>query len=463
MTQLGTIAYNEGGLLLFGTLAMGWTFRAVVTPARRPGRFPIAGLMAGFACGSKLTAVPEILVAVGVISAVAILLGHRTRRVHSEAEPRIESGAPTEAEDVRVSAALRARLVETPVPLAMRLTGVATFVLAGLLAFAPWLIRNQLWAGNPVFPEAMSLLGRGHFSDAQVDRWKQAHAPRADQRSVAARLNAWRADVWASWQYGYGLLPLGVAAGVLTLLRKPASRADSDSDSNVRAGTSAADAAVGARSRQGRPPSPSPEAPDFQVLKNIRIAGFLLTSMFVALSAVWLGFTHLQGRFFVVGIPIAALLLAGMRWGRGAAIGAALVLIAAGVGFARLHGALAERLIERKMTVLLGYENIAEAFVPQAFDGVPQEAPVALVGDARAFVYPGPMNRLFYRTVFDVDAKPGETVIDAWRRGAPPDAWLLVDPIELGRFRNTYAGIPPLSAEYADRREPFVIPPKPGH
>jgi hypothetical protein len=67
---------------------------------------------------------------------------------------------------------------------------------------------------------------------------------------------------------------------------------------------------------------------------------------------------------------------------------------------------------------------------------------------------------LFYRTVFDVDVKPNETVIDAWRRGAPGNAWVLIDPIELGRFHATYAGIPELPAEYADRREPFLIPPK---
>jgi hypothetical protein len=81
LAQLGSIAYNEGGLLLFGTLAFGWAFDAVVTPARRPGRFPVAGLLAGFACGSKLTAVPEVLMAVGAISAFAVLLTGRRRAI----------------------------------------------------------------------------------------------------------------------------------------------------------------------------------------------------------------------------------------------------------------------------------------------------------------------------------------------------------------------------------------------
>ena len=52
----------------------GWATLAVASPARRLGRFPVAGLMAGFACGCKLTAVPEVLVAVAGLATIAILL-----------------------------------------------------------------------------------------------------------------------------------------------------------------------------------------------------------------------------------------------------------------------------------------------------------------------------------------------------------------------------------------------------
>ena len=51
---------------------------------------------------------------------------------------------------------------------------IAVFVVCGVVVFSPWLIRNYVWARNPVFPEGMSVLGRGHFSAEQVARWEAA-------------------------------------------------------------------------------------------------------------------------------------------------------------------------------------------------------------------------------------------------------------------------------------------------
>lgn len=391
MAQLGSVAYNEGGLLLFGTLATGWAFRAAINPSKQLGRFPIAGLMAGFACGSKLTAVPEVLLAVGAAATLGVMLTHRRSSV------AFSSGEKNPG----------------TVPMKLRFAGVAMFFVAGVVAFSPWLIRNQLWARNALFPEAAGVLGPGHFTPAQVDRWKHAHSPRPDQQTLAARITAWRTGVWQSWQYGYVLFPVALLA----------------------AGT--------------------------RLFRNMRFAGLLLILTFAVLSIVWLGFTHLQGRFFIFAVPLAGLMLGCAAWGRtGLWVSGALVLVAGGFGFAHLHSELAQRLFDRQMTALLGFENLPEFMTPAALKDVPQGAPVVLVGDARAFVYPGPMNRLFYRTVFDVDAKPDESVIDAWRQGAPDDAWLLVDPNELRRFRSTYTGIPDLPAEYANQTEPFLIPPK---
>jgi hypothetical protein len=64
--------------------------------------------------------------------------------------------------------------------------------------------------------------------------------------------------------------------------------------------------------------------------------------------------------------------------------------------------------------------------------------------------------------VFDVDAQPGQSVIEAWAAGAPAGAWVLVDPNELLRFHRTYKGIPPLPPDVAGRRETFVVPPVAG-
>src|SRR6476646_5129504 len=73
MLLLAPVAYNEGGLLLFGTLAVAWALVGVQTwiasPERRGslGPFALAGAFAGFACGAKLTGVPIVLLAVAIV------------------------------------------------------------------------------------------------------------------------------------------------------------------------------------------------------------------------------------------------------------------------------------------------------------------------------------------------------------------------------------------------------------
>ena len=91
---------------------------------------------------------------------------------------------------------------------------------------------------------------------------------------------------------------------------------------------------------------------------------------------------------------------------------------------------------------VLGYEDF-KPLIPQAAELIDHsDAPIALVGDARAFLYQVPMTRLFYRTVFDVNVKPGQTAADAWLEGAPANAEKVVDLNELERFSRTYYAIP---------------------
>lgn len=52
----------------------------------------------------------------------------------------------------------------------------AAWLLLGLLAtMLPYLIRNLIWTGNPLFPLATSWLGRGHWTIEQATRWQAAH------------------------------------------------------------------------------------------------------------------------------------------------------------------------------------------------------------------------------------------------------------------------------------------------
>ena len=371
LTQLGAIAYVEGGFLFFGVLSIGWTLIALREPENRLRRFALAGAMAGFACGAKLTALPEILVAV----------------------PAITFAMFTARKDWR------------SIPIARRLLMPAAFVLAGLLTFAPWLIRTARWAGNPLFPEVPQL-GRAPFTEAQAQRWKHSLEPREDQRSVPGRLKAGWDQIISNWQYGFLLIPAGLVALVLSR----------------------------------RDPS-----------------GQFLGALFFLLCLFWLGFTHLQARFFVLAIPICALLFATIpRKMLPAAIAQALI------GAIALHLALLQH-HWNQAAELLGNEVL----IPRAQWGLTpppsptsrQAASIALIGDARVFLYQIPMTHLSYRTVFDVDDASGsQSFIEAWAGPPAPDQLLVIDPTELKRFQKTYQPFPPIPSEITAHTETYMIP-----
>ena len=382
LAQLGAIAYDEGGFLLFGTLAIGWTARALRDTERRLPRLILAGVMAGFACGSKLTAVPELLVAIPVVSLIVLWL----RRDVARAAVATSTVAP---------AGTRPRWILAPV----------LFGIAGLLAFAPWLVRTWAWSGNPVFPELPSLLGRGDFSDVQIERWRHAHAAPPRQQSLAGRLAASGPAILWSWQFGFFLVPLGLASIAL----------------NWR-------------------------DPDI----------WFLGGLLLCVWCFWTGFTHLQSRFFILAVPICALLIARLPW-----YGAIAIALQAGVGFVLLNGAFlhfAEPFPPEAYGALIGAEDLSW-LTPDAAKAVPPDATLTLVGDAKAFLYQRPMSRLKYRTIFDADTSNGRGVLDAFAEPPTPDQrqWLLIDPDELRRFEKTYQPFPPLPPEIANRHGTFAV------
>ena len=379
LSQLGAIAYDEGGFLLFATLAIGWAMRALHDPERRMRRFILAGAFAGLACGVKLTAVPEVLLGIALVSVTSLILS-------------------------------RARDKQ---PLGRLISGPIAFGLVGLLTFAPWLIRTWSWSGNPVFPELPSLLGKGYFSDVQVERWRRAHIAQPSQRPILARLHAAGTNIVWSWQYGYLLLPLALAAVVL----------------NYR----------------------DPEV-------------CFLGAMLFFLAVFWLGFTHLQGRFFILAVPICAMLISNLPT-------EALVLVALQslLGIVLLNenylGLLHEKFWKAPALYgqVIGIEDLSW-MTPPEIKQLPPDATLVLVGEGKVFLYQRPMNQLRYRTPFDADTAHGRGVIEAW--AGPPEKrrneYLLIAPDELERFEKTYQPFPTLPPEITDHLQPFVIPPRPG-
>jgi hypothetical protein len=378
--MLAGVAYVETSLMLYTTLAVAWCMRACASrepsgsAAGRP-RQPenvvramiLAGVIAGFACGVKITAVPMLLLALPI---AVLLTGGFSRQVF---------------------------------------IACIVFVIAGVLALSPWLIRNVVWCGNPIFPVATKIFGKAYFSDGQIERFRIAHSPTPDQASPVARLRVTWLDVIAHWQFGYILLPAALVA-----------------------------AAVRRRDRQT----------------------WLLLITAVIIFIVWIGFTHLLGRFLVMFIPIGAILIGRLQWGRARPAAVALVAVAAALGWPGVVSKLSEITLDQTRSALIGREDLAFMVPPELSEMSASDKQIGLVGDAQPFLYQVPMSRLHYRTVFDIP--PGETdPIDAWvgaeAKGNPN--WLLViNPTEIERLHRTYFDVPGLRPEWVQRGpEPFVV------
>lgn len=406
MTLLAPMAYNEGGLLLFGTLAIGLAMQAidaggasahpsesgdVLKQTRRMAALKwmiLSGAMTGFACGSKLTAVPGLLIPLPLIVVVAQLLLPPLPLGEGWGEGLISSR--------RVSpSATQTFALSTKQKVQHAIILLATFFLGAAIVFCPWLIRNTIWARNPVFPELTHIFGRAHWTDTQVQRWTQAnHLPRPDQQNFPGRLHAGWNQVLNDWRFGYLLLPI---AGCALALRR-------DRDS------------------------------------------FCLAALLLFNAVFWLFFTHLQSRFFVLAIPICSLLIGGVRgrvW-EGFATLAALTVAGMGTFFISDKIASIERRLEPyhvRLFSLIGLPSLRSfSRLPETDDCRTME----LIGEGQAFYYDIPMKRLYYRTVFDVDAQPGESARQAWSNGWPvdPNINVIVNESELERFHQTYFGIP---------------------
>jgi hypothetical protein len=126
---VGSLAYNEAAAALFlatGLLVIierppeGWRAGAAV------------GALAGAACGVKLTAVGFVAAPLGLLMV------------------------------------MRGSVRGWPV-LILSAAG------AGIVCLLPYLLRNAIHAGNPVFPFATGLLGLGHWTPQQAEIWHNAH------------------------------------------------------------------------------------------------------------------------------------------------------------------------------------------------------------------------------------------------------------------------------------------------
>jgi hypothetical protein len=381
VTMTASVAYVESGLILYTALAIAWMLRAHASdrPAWRP--MLVAGAAAGLACGVKMTALPIVCVPL-LVAHLWLLVGRADRRAW--------------------------------------LGGEAVAVGVAILVLSPWLVRNAVWTGNPVFPLAMRTLGSAHFTPEQVDRFEQFHRPGEFTGAGRPAREAW-SKLLGTWQFGYVLFPAAAVAAV-----------------------------VGWRRRE------------------VQAMAILLAGAFIA----WLLVGALMGRHFVPAMVPAAGLV-GLVFAKHAAW---IVAVQALFGLTALpidaNRQLPQGLVRSFATFAQagqqGMYRLTDPTLmyPQQLIPDLREANIALIGTAEAFLWPVPREWLRYRTGLDVaPPAPGTTFEDAWL-GEPVeslrrDAWVIIDARNAAWSAKSY-DLPPPSPWVLGVRDAYIVLPPTG-
>jgi len=328
----GTLAYNEMAVVLLGGAAM------LVAIDERVGPFVrtiLAAFLVGVACGCKPTAILFVAPVVGVMLVWRLPRGALL--------PALTLGA-----------------------------------VVGTLTVSPWLVRNWLASGNPVFPALTGLFGTGHWGEDAAARYAQAHtfdgtlldrlrmlvwtAPGSDLPGTPT-IERFRGFGHPQWWF---LAPLGVLACLGLLLTR-----------------------------------------------SLRPIGLALSLGLLLQILAWGGITHLQSRFLLPCVLTLspAIGVLGARWWRVGdrrrlIVGGVLILHtvfaawtlwqerapSGGVGARLAVGSSPE--LGRPYTPELG-ELIPSAYINHE---LPDDALVYLLGDATPFYYE---TSVLYNTTYD--------------------------------------------------------------
>ena len=173
---VGSLAYNEMGVTLCFAGALVVAFEKPLRPTIRAA---LAAFLVGVACSVKPTA----LYLVAPATALALAFSIPARR--------------------------------WPV-------AAIACVPAGLAPLVPWLVRNWLVSGNPVFPAATSIFGPGQWSADQIARWNAEHYLNLSLADRFARLfDSTHGILHSQWSI---LFPLAAASGAVAIANRSTRR-----------------------------------------------------------------------------------------------------------------------------------------------------------------------------------------------------------------------------------------------
>ncbi|TVQ63141.1 MAG: hypothetical protein EA378_02285 [Phycisphaerales bacterium] len=321
---------------------------------------------------------------------------------------------------------------------------VAVGLVVGLVALSPWLVRNAAASGNPVFPFASGVFGTAHWSPAQHERYAAAHRA---EGSIGERLQL---AVWPE--------PAGEGASAQPLRQRHRGMLHPQWGLLFPLAGAAAAGLLLTRATRG--------------------AGAVLGLGLLAQLAVWLACTHVQSRFLLPSIVLAAP-VAGLAIGALAACGRSIGVVMVGAGVLVLAQSMTTAYLfatEREgrpvLPLLSGVEgytgDLARETLPRLGEGerdalMSDQSPVALANlmlpAGSRLMLLGDATPLYLRVAHDY-----RTVWDAWpvgdEAGVPPHRWsnaladagathALVNLAELSRLeRSGYVppGVGPASA-----------------
>ena len=266
----GSLAYNEMAVLACAAAGLG-----VVLGPRRAASGVCDAVAVGLLAGAATLAKPTAGFAVALpLGALMVWRGWRS-----------ETG---ETPVLRVKAAI---------------LGGGLTALIGAATLSPWLMRNAVWTGNPVFPLATSVLGTGHWDAERAERWDRAHGRLARVPDTSAAGAVWRQ---ALGNAGYG----AVGGAATPRERHNVARFGREGGVPLLWLLAASGAVLAWASARRRRPAGAPSHDSNAAVRGAaRRAAVVGWTSFLGWQFVgWLGLTHLQSRFLLpVVLPLAGL------------------------------------------------------------------------------------------------------------------------------------------------------------
>jgi hypothetical protein len=200
-TRISIIAYSEGAIsfYLVASIMGGLLVSATRDSPHRWRCVVLTGFLAGSAMAAKYPGL------VSVVIPVALFVAWSVWRSRGSLTPRQESEGKQINCPPSTIPALRSLLR----------CGVV-FAAAVFLAVGPWLIKNSVATGNPVYPLAYSVFGANDWSPEMDDKWQRAHSP-DDHDVTKLPVHLIDVAVRSDWQNGF-LFAFAVPA--LLMVRK---------------------------------------------------------------------------------------------------------------------------------------------------------------------------------------------------------------------------------------------------